>query len=274
MIFFYYYIYKATNTNFFLQKNTNNYSTITNNSTVKINPVVLYKNSLTQKKDIFKENKNKALVYRWVNNIDKKSYVGSSVNFSARLYRYYNIEFLKKSKRIIDSALLKYGHSNFSLEILEYCDRDNATKREQYYFDLLKPQYNILQIAGSSLGYKHNKETLDFFKNFRKVSEQTKKNLSIAATNRILTESDKSKISSSRLGLKLSNEIRNKISVTVTSLIGVPVVVNDVENNVTTDYLSLTDAAKALGVSRTAVKKACISQSILKKRYYITIKNK
>jgi len=51
----------------------------------------------------------------------------------------------------------------------------------------LKPEYNILEQAGSSLGFKHSEETLEFFKNNRKVSEETRKNLSVAATGRILT---------------------------------------------------------------------------------------
>ena len=56
---------------------------------------------------------------------------------------------------VITKALLKYGYSVFSLEILEYCEALEAISREQYYLDLLKPEYNVLKIAGSSLGYKH-----------------------------------------------------------------------------------------------------------------------
>jgi len=52
-------------------------------------------------------------------------------------------------------ALFKYGYSNFSLEILEYCLVSDLLKREDYYIKQLKPDYNILQEAGSSLGYKH-----------------------------------------------------------------------------------------------------------------------
>jgi len=59
----------------------------------------------------------------------------------------------------INKALLKYGYSNFSLEILEYCERLETIKREQYYIDKLKPDYNILKVAGSSLGFKHTEET-------------------------------------------------------------------------------------------------------------------
>jgi len=59
----------------------------------------------------------------------------------------------------INRALLKYGYSAFSLLILEYCDLLSVTKREQYYIDLLCPEYNLNQIAGSRFGSKHSEET-------------------------------------------------------------------------------------------------------------------
>lgn len=56
-------------------------------------------------------------------------------------------------------AILKYGYSKFSIEILEYCSPEKCIEREQYYIDLLNPKYNILKKAGSSFGYKHAEET-------------------------------------------------------------------------------------------------------------------
>lgn len=64
-----------------------------------------------------------------------------------------------KFRSIIYTALLKYGYSNFSLEILEYCKPEVAIEREQFYINLLKPEYNILQVAGSPLGRMRTKET-------------------------------------------------------------------------------------------------------------------
>jgi len=42
------------------------------------------------------------------------------------MYSYFSLRSLAKSNRPIDSALLKYGFSNFRLEILEYCDTTNV----------------------------------------------------------------------------------------------------------------------------------------------------
>ena len=65
---------------------------------------------------------------------------------------------MEKGKSLINSSLLKHGYSNFSLEILEYCTASLCIDREQYYLDLLQPEYNILKKAGSSLGYRHSEE--------------------------------------------------------------------------------------------------------------------
>jgi group I intron endonuclease len=55
--------------------------------------------------------------------------------------------------------LLKHGNDNFTLDILEYCELDILIEREQYYMDLLKPEYNILKAANSRIGSKHSLKT-------------------------------------------------------------------------------------------------------------------
>jgi len=95
--------------------------------------------------------------------------VGSTVNLYRRLYTYYNIPLLITNKSLIYKALLKYGHSKFSLSVLEFIDKTKLSKdelkkklleREQFYIDALDPEYNILKKAGSSLGYKHTPDSL------------------------------------------------------------------------------------------------------------------
>lgn len=233
------------------------------------NPIRVYENSLIEKSNIFRENKNKCLVYRWVNKLNGKTYIGSTVNFYSRFYRYYKLDYLRKLNTPIYNALLKYGFDNFKLEILEYCDRKVVIYKEQYYFDLLKPEYNILQIAGSSLGFKHSDKTLRFFKNERKLDEVAKNKLSIAASNRILTELEKENLSKARMGIKLSEETRRKISKSTVRNIGVGVIVEDIVTKEKINYSSLTEASVKLGVSRTAVRKSCLTGNILKKRYII-----
>jgi group I intron endonuclease len=58
---------------------------------------------------------------------------------------------------------------------LEYCTPENTIEREQYYLTSLKPEYNILKVAGSPLGFKHSKETIAKFKNKTLTAEHLAK---------------------------------------------------------------------------------------------------
>lgn len=124
-------------------------------------PAISYKNADTLKNEVIKDNRGKSGVYRWINNSNGRCYVGSSTDLLSRLYSYYSLKYLeeKQSSSLICKALLKYGHSVFTLEILEYCEPSETIGREQYYMDLLKPVYNILKVAGSSYGHKRSYET-------------------------------------------------------------------------------------------------------------------
>lgn len=127
-------------------------------------PIVCYNDALSKKKQILSENIGKTGIYRWTHLESNKSYVGSSVNLGRRLRNYLNTTFISHSTRssmIINKALLKYGYSKFKLEILEYCTIKDLAKREQYYIDRFSPEYNVLKIAYSSIGYKHTNESLE-----------------------------------------------------------------------------------------------------------------
>jgi excinuclease UvrABC nuclease subunit len=131
-------------------------------------PAIVYINSMLNKSNILKENKDKSGIYKWTFSIDNKSYIGSSTNITNRIRKYYCLNHITskiiKSNSRIYRALYTHGHSNFNFEILEYCDRKSLINREQYYIDLLKPEYNICKTAGSMLGFKHTEKTILKFK--------------------------------------------------------------------------------------------------------------
>ena len=94
--------------------------------------------------------------------------------------------------------MLTHDYKNFQLKILEVCVRPDVIKKEQFYIDYFKPEYNILTKAGSSLHFKHSEETLFKFKS-RKLSDKALYNLrkarvdavlsSLAKTNQLLSTS-------------------------------------------------------------------------------------
>jgi group I intron endonuclease len=148
----------------------------------------------------------------------------------------------------ICSALLKYGDSNFQLEILEYCDPDEAIIREQYYLDLLKPEYNILRKAGSLLGFRHSDETLAKFK-IRSLGQQEHIKRYNSSTEHLehlkrLHESSEHKEQLKRLHDSLKGKPRPEEAGSPS----VPVEVFDPETGIKTIYPSMSAVAQALGV--------------------------
>jgi excinuclease UvrABC nuclease subunit len=190
--------------------------------------------------EIIKEIKGKAGIYRWINNNNAKSYVGSSVDLSKRLYRYFSLAHImvESKNSAICKALVKYGYGNFSLEILEYCDKKETLIREQYYLDLLKPEYNILKKAGSPLGFKHSDEA--------KAKMRGPRNRSLEHTRKLKEHID-----------RLNSQ--NSIAIEVF----------DVEKDTKIEYASIRLTCRELNCADVTVKKYINSNKLFRNRYII-----
>jgi len=228
-------------------------------------------------------------VYRWTNLIARKSYIGSSINIGARLRSYFNITFLekelKKGNSIINASLLKNGYSNFSFEILEYCTPENTIEREQYYLTSLKPEYNILKVAGSPLGFKHSKETIAKFKNKTLTAEHLAKFKAWAISPKNI---ERLKKLNSNLELRSRRLEKLKIYVRSTEFqeklkaMSLSVQVFDTLTNEKTAYSSISEAARSIGCTPSTISKALkkqelayppdqekIVKNLIKKRYVV-----
>lgn len=196
------------------------YSTSSNSSTDFTGKVV-FSDADKDKLDILNYVKGKTGIYMWINKLNGKKYVGSSVNLRRRLLEYYNVNRLLNEKSMpINVALLKYGYHNFSLTILEICDVNNLMSREKHFFGKYNPEYNILDTPGNpsrGSGWRHSEATIE--------------NMRIAAYNR-----DK------------SPEALAKLSTAQPYSIKVEAV--DIETNTSTIYNAIKAAARALGIDR------------------------
>lgn len=77
----------------------------------KVTPEVVYSNADTQKELIFKDAKGKSGVYRWINNLNGNTYIGSAIDLQKRFYHYYSLRlmelYLQKKTSLIYNALIK-----------------------------------------------------------------------------------------------------------------------------------------------------------------------
>jgi len=233
------------------------YSSDCDNSN-KYTPAVVYSNADIQKIQIGQENKGRSGVYLWVNLLNGKSYVGSSVNLYKRFSCYYSLRKLEAniSNSIIYKALAKYGYSNFRLEILEYCEPNDVINREQYYLDLLHPEYNVCKTAGSPLGKTH--------------TEEARAKISAARLGKTHSLETLEKLSSVHkgegnpmFGKNHSDEVRKKMSEARLGRArpegsGTPCLkleVFDIKNNQATPYDSILAASVALGIPKSVISK-------------------
>lgn len=237
-----------------------------------INPTKLYKNTELLKREIMKDNNKKSGIYRWVNTINGKTYIGSGTDLNRRLSTYFSEKKLNSNSRPIQEALLKYGHSNFNLEILEYCPQSELINREQYYLNLLVPDYNILKYAYSSLGYKHTEETLEKLRS-RTLSEEHKKIISSVHTGKVVSEETKNKLSLATSNFKKENPLTPEALLNIknktTEREGAPVSVLNTKTNEVKVFSNQTEAGLFLGITRQAVYNALKRDSIIKEIYKI-----
>jgi hypothetical protein len=87
-------------------------------------------------------------IYKIENLINGKCYVGQSVDIEKRFSQHrrdsQNINLTKYNYPLYN-ALRKYGENNFGFEVLELVDdKELLTKQELYWYNKLKPKYNIL----------------------------------------------------------------------------------------------------------------------------------
>jgi group I intron endonuclease len=201
--------------------------------------------------------------------------VGSGINLSKRVGEYYKESELKRNPRPIHAALLKYGYENFRLEILEYCRADELIMREQYYLDLFKPEYNILKHAYSLLGFRHSSENIEKFK-LKKISQEHKDLLSSVHSGKEVSQDTRNKLSISTANYMKNNpltpEALANITTKTTEREGIPVTLLNTQTNETLDFPTLTKAAEFLGIKRQAIRNAINRGSLVKELYRVSEK--
>lgn len=220
-----------------------------------VNYIKVYENAFDIRKEFLNENKGKSGIYMITNKKTNDIYIGQSSDISKRFKNYFSLSYIKSKDSLkINKALIKYGYLNFSVTILEYCDKSELLIREQYYFDKLNPQYNKLKIAGNSLNSKHK--------------EETKTKISKSLKGVYVNENSAQKA----LSTKNSEDIKLKKS----AVSGKPVYIyekfSSLRFNLIGSFISARRAGKFLDISGSTVIKYMNSGEIFKDRYKFSSK--
>lgn len=162
-------------------------------------------------------------VYQIVNKLNNKRYIGSTTKSFKDRWRVWKNDLQKgNASSHIQNAWNKYGEDNFNFEIIEVVyNKALVLNREQYWMDTLKPEYNIRPLAENNFGNKLSEETkrkISLKHLGKKMSEESKLKMSLAKQGenhvnfgKSLSEETKEKIRQSNLGQKRSAETCKKI---------------------------------------------------------------
>lgn len=172
----------------------------------------------------------KSGIYKILNNVTEKFYLGSAVNFKARWTQHKSkLRLNVHPNKYLQASWNLHGNMAFEFIILEYVERDKIPEREQYWLDELKPYdreigYNLYKIAGSPLGtkwteerkekarkrmlgFKHSEASKAKMKEIKSfVSDETRAKISASKLGHIVLEETKQKIGSANLGKKRTEE--------------------------------------------------------------------
>jgi len=109
--------------------------------------------------------KNKSGIYFWINLLDNKIYIGSSVCLLKRFYSYWNSFHgsIRKNNKKLFNSINKHGLNNFKFGIIQILNNDKKLlkQQEQDLLDEIQPfdknGYNISKSAWRPLNCKISK---------------------------------------------------------------------------------------------------------------------
>jgi group I intron endonuclease len=175
-------------------------------------------------------------IYKIVNLINEKRYVGSSVDIIGRFFHHQcNLRHNHHPNKHLQNAWNKYGENNFDFIIIEECLESNLLERESYWMDQENVfdddcGYNILSIARRHKGRREHhtqfhkeKITKGLIKFYEENGGSTKKGKIYPNVHIFHNEVTRKKISdavkesykthkSAFFGKHLPNDVKKKIS--------------------------------------------------------------
>lgn len=183
-------------------------------------------------------------------------YIGSAVNFERRKYMHmYSLKRNSHHSIFLQNHVNKHGISDLVFEIIDICNIDELVSKEQFYLDLLTPEFNISKNAYSTIGVKcsdEKKEKLRIIHTGRKATPAAIEANRLGQLKRLPpTQETRLKISQKNTGRWQSDESKIKNSQSQKKRKPVICITNNSE------YLSIRDASKKTGIAKELIRYVC-----------------
>jgi group I intron endonuclease len=177
-------------------------------------------------------------IYSIICTKNNKKYIGSTVDFNRRKRVHMcNLKNNKHHSYKLQNSFNKYGSDSFIFEILEIINsNEDLLIKEQNYLDELKPELNVVMVAGlnSHIGVRRTDETKEKIRianTGKKASPETLEKMRIAVTG--------TKQSKETIYKRIKNQYKPIVEIK--------------EDGSRIDWGSATDAANALSIDRKSI---------------------
>jgi len=165
-------------------------------------------------------------IYRIYNKVNGKSYIGQSKNVEVRLRAHFRC--LSRGSHAnchLQSAFLLHGAENFEHQLIEACEEEALTQREEYWIDAALYYAGVYNLIRPEDSKKVSVETRRKMSESAKVkmignqnskgyahTEEARRKISEAGKGRVFSEETRHKLSEAGKGRVLSEEHRRNIS--------------------------------------------------------------
>lgn len=246
-------------------------SNLSSNNSKKPYNIKIYENLHTLETQILirNDNRRKSGIYCIRNIINGHLYIGSAITDRINT-RFRNHCIHLSGSSLLNKAIKKYDLNNFQFLILEYNPgivlKENQKKShiklielETEYINYYKPEYNILSVGYSSLGYKHSEET----KNIMKLNYSLERKLFITNLNKHKVYSEEERYKFRLLILERYNNQPN-LKLIISKALSKPVILYNIDNTIHSEYSSVRNMAKHFKCCHKTINKYIFNQSIFK----------
>lgn len=229
-----------------------------------------------------RETKNKSAVYIILNKINKKYYIGGTINLYDRLKAHIrDLINNKHNNTYLQNSFNKYGIENFEFDILEEYPPNLVFYMEDYWTNILNARdrkygFNNRAMRDGRSG-KHSLESIEKMKKnktYTTHSEETREKIRKAITGRKLSEEHKKNISKSNIGKTVTKEGLKKLSINNRITYGRKIVILNKKGIFVDNANSLAEASEKTEASVSGVFKVAQGKGYSSNGYIFIYKEK
>jgi group I intron endonuclease len=162
-------------------------------------------------------------IYLITNKLNGKRYIGLSSNINRRFMEHKTPKNILK-KTVLARALKKYGIDNFTFEILEAIeDQEALFEREIFWINELTPEYNMNEGETGNRGFSPSDEMKERLRILGKLQWEAKtqqqkdqiikNNLKGQSKGHSVSLETREKLRKANIGKKMAQEAKEKISI-------------------------------------------------------------